>query len=302
VSLTPWRWSLKAGSFFPPVSLENDAIGWTSPWTVTPSAINSWVGEELRATGAEFRLERRAPQAGWELAAGLFGYNDPAGELLAARGWSLSDFTAGAGRQLREPDVYAADEGATPPLRYRPFVELDHRPGWYAEAAWHDDAFGSLRLLRYDNRADASRSSTYDGHTTFAWRTQFWSFGARTQWGGVELLAQAMDGRTLIHPVPAFVGESDFHAGYLLAGWTRGAWRPALRVDFFSLRQIPAGPLPLSEHGHALTAALNWRPQAWLRLSAEAVHVDSWRLQRRLEGEAPRRAETQVLLNARLLF
>jgi len=45
VSTTPLRWSVKVGEFFMPVSLENDAIGWTSPWTLTPSAINSWLGE-----------------------------------------------------------------------------------------------------------------------------------------------------------------------------------------------------------------------------------------------------------------
>jgi len=44
VSTTAWRWSAKAGAFFPPVSLENTEIGWTSPWTLTPSAINTWVG------------------------------------------------------------------------------------------------------------------------------------------------------------------------------------------------------------------------------------------------------------------
>ena len=36
VSTNAWRWSLKAGAFLPPISLENDAIGWTSPWTLTP--------------------------------------------------------------------------------------------------------------------------------------------------------------------------------------------------------------------------------------------------------------------------
>src|SRR5690606_35932459 len=76
VSTTPWRWSLKAGVFFPPVSLENDNIGWTSRWTLTPSAINSWVGEELRATGLEFELEHRAMAGDWHAVAALFGRND----------------------------------------------------------------------------------------------------------------------------------------------------------------------------------------------------------------------------------
>src|SRR5262249_5141994 len=47
VSTSRWRWSIKAGEFFAPVSLENEGIGWTSLWTLTPSAIDSWVGDEL---------------------------------------------------------------------------------------------------------------------------------------------------------------------------------------------------------------------------------------------------------------
>ena len=30
VSTTPWRFSLRGGVFFPPVSLENDGVGWTA--------------------------------------------------------------------------------------------------------------------------------------------------------------------------------------------------------------------------------------------------------------------------------
>ncbi|HET6907428.1 MAG TPA: hypothetical protein VFH52_10810, partial [Rhodanobacteraceae bacterium] len=88
-SITPWRWSVKAGAFFAPISLENEGVGWTSLWTLTPSAINSWVGEELRTVGGEFSIEHRGSstfQAGFA----IFGRNDPAGELLATRGWSLS--------------------------------------------------------------------------------------------------------------------------------------------------------------------------------------------------------------------
>ena len=33
-------WSVKAGAFFPTISLENDDLGWASPYTLTPSAIN----------------------------------------------------------------------------------------------------------------------------------------------------------------------------------------------------------------------------------------------------------------------
>ena len=48
-----FSWSVKTGAFFPTISLENDDLGWASPYTLTPSAINSWIGEELRTIGSE---------------------------------------------------------------------------------------------------------------------------------------------------------------------------------------------------------------------------------------------------------
>ena len=53
-------WSVKAGAFFPTISLENDDLGWTSPYTLTPSAINSWIGDELRTIGSEATLRWRS--------------------------------------------------------------------------------------------------------------------------------------------------------------------------------------------------------------------------------------------------
>src|SRR6185437_6111030 len=57
-------WSAKAGAFFPTISLENDDLGWTSPYTLTPSAINSWIGEELRTIGSEGTLRWKSEKAG----------------------------------------------------------------------------------------------------------------------------------------------------------------------------------------------------------------------------------------------
>ena len=301
-SITPWRWSLKAGAFFAPISLENEGIGWTSLWTLTPSAINSWVVEELRTVGGEFSIEHRGSntfQAGFA----VFGSNDPAGELLATRGWSLSDLTSGLHASLREPDVYAPVARASVPVEYRPFDEIDHRPGWYADASWESPAYGKFVILHYDNRADPERYERYEDRKVFAWRTRFWSFGARTRVGDVTLIAQAMDGDTAFEPSPELYLDTHFRSGFLLAGWERGAWRPALRLDFFSLRQTPSSLAdPLSEHGNALTAALNWRPNDRLRITGEWLWVDSTRDQRALEGLAPRQIDRQVQVSARVYF
>ena len=302
VSTSAWRWSLKAGEFFPPISLENDAVGWTSPWTLSSSAINTWIGEELRALGAEFRLEHRGESSTLEAGAALFAANDPVGEILFARGWSLGDLVAGIGSRLREPDVYAELIGVTPPRRYNPFIEIDDRVGFYGDLTWRSQEFGRATLLYYDNRADPSAYHEFDhGDELFAWRTHFTSLGMQTGIGNLVLIGQAMQGTTEIAPT-GFRGEAHFSAAYVLAGWNVGAWRPALRLDAFTTREDPAFPPALSEHGNAITLALNWRPLDWLRITGEVLRVDSTRDQRLALGLAPHQIDTQVQFNARVLF
>jgi hypothetical protein len=302
-STTPWRWSLKLGAFFPPVSLENDDIGWTSPWTLTPSAMNSWVGEELRATGAEFALEHRSDAATWRGMAAVFGRNDPAGDLLASRGWALGDTTSALGAELREPDAYAAQARTDVPVVFRPFAEIDHRVGWYAGLSRESAGGGLLSVLRYDNRGDPTAWEWQGDRRVFAWHTRFWSMGARGRAGDVQWLVQAMDGGTAFEPRPGLLLDTRLSTGYVLLAWGDGEWQPALRFDLFRLRQLPdSRPNPLSEHGNAATAALNWRPRAGLRITGELLRIDSVRAQRTLEGLAPRQAELQLQLAVRTSF
>jgi len=302
VSTSAWRWTLKAGEFFAPVSLENDGIGWTSPWTLTPSAIDSWVGEELRTFGGELRVEHRGDHDSIEGGLALFGANDPAGEIIASRGWSFDDIVSGVGSRLREADAYANLLGVTAPRRYEPFLEIDHRIGAYGNISWRSDEYGRATLLYYDNRADPSAYRPFDhGDELYAWRTRFVSAGAQTQLDRWTLIAQAMTGSTEIAP-PGFRSITHFSAGYALAGFDLGQWRPVLRIDLFTTRADPASDAGLAEHGHALTAALNWRPLDWLRLTGEALRVDSWRQQRLAAGLAPRQIDNQLLVNARVLF
>lgn len=303
VSTTPWRWSSKVGMFFPPISLENDGIGWTSTWTLTPSAINTWVGEELRTFGVEGRLEHRGARGTLTASAAAFVKNDPAGELLATRGWALDDMVSGLDGSVREPDVLAPLVERSPPVRYRPFFEMDHSIGGYAALDWQTPAQGRATLLFYDNRADPTVEVDYAGRELYAWHTRFWHAGGRHRIGEVVLLAQVMRGSTVFEPAPGFQLDTRFAAGYLLAGWDLGRWQPAVRVDLFQTRQLPPGlPAPAEEHGSALTLALNWRPQSRLRISGELLRVDSTRDQRRLAGLDPRQRELQVQASVRWFY
>lgn len=299
VSTGNWRWSVRAGAFFPPVSLENEDIGWTSPWTLTPSAIDSWVGDELRIIGGEATAEWRDGVDDVRLAAALYGVNDPAGVQLAHRGWVFDDQPAGLFSDFRVTDVNARQAHEPLSTFNEIFHEIDGRPGWYGNLSWSRVGLGQVQLLRYDNAVD---TATKDAGQ-LPWHTAFWSLGAGTEFGDVTVLAQGVSGSTTVQPVPFALTTVDFQSAYVLVGWDRGDWRFALRLDQFGTQEQHAGPaLDLSEHGWSPTAAAVWKPLDWLRLTAEALVVDSWRVERLEEGLSPRAIETQLQLGARVFF
>jgi hypothetical protein len=302
VSTTRWRWTVKGGAFFAPVSLENENIGWTSPWTLTPSAINSWAGDELRTLGTEGMLEWRGDVDHIEATAAVFGWNQPAGVAIADRGWTFSGSPLGLFDHIRLPADAAESSTGAPPVGSRlysnEFRQLDGTPGWYAGLAWERPDLGRLQLLRYDNMADPS---AHDGE--FAWRTKFWSLGYSTDIGEFVVLAQAMTGSTEIVPSPATTSTTDFYAAYVLLGWERLDWRYAVRFDQFGTAERRADPgIRASEHGMALTAAITWTPVKHVRIIAEVLGVDSWRVQRVLDGKNPHAVETQTQLAVRVSF
>ena len=130
----------------PPISLENTEIGWTSYWTLTPSAINSWVGDELRTIGSEAKLEWRSDMRTLSVTGAAFGFNDPAGVMIADRGWALDDRPTGLLEHSREPDAIAISFGEPIPYQAHLFAEIDHRVGWYAQAAWDEQVWAASKF------------------------------------------------------------------------------------------------------------------------------------------------------------
>jgi hypothetical protein len=297
VSTTPWRWNFKAGAFFPPISLENTQVGWTSPWTLTPSAINSWVGDELRTIGTSAGVEYRMSNATVSLDAAMFGWNDPAGVVLAFRGWSFDDRPSGIQEHLRLPDALAADWHIPRPWRTPLFKEIDEQPGWYADGAWEQRGLGRVQIMRYDN--NAALNAKRDGKAT--WRTQFWSGGYSNQLGRFTFLAQGMTGETAVAPTPATFNKADFDAAYGLIGWQQGAWRLAARYDWFKGGDARVDPY-YKEYGNAYTFAANWEPEDWLRLSAEVLNVIGYRDFREDAGLEPHYNEDQFQLGLRIYY
>ncbi len=298
VSTTPWRWSIKAGAFFAPFSLENTEIGWAPYWTLTPSAINSWFGEEFRTIGAESSMEWR-DEAGTLVATGaLFALNQPAGVMIARRGWALNDSVTGLFQELRDPDATLILRHETPPDTTPIFDQYDGHVGWYAGASWRDADGWRLDAYRYDNEADPSAHS--DDY--FGWRTKFWSFGGSAQWNEFTLLAQGVIGDTLVIPSAHFRSATDYDSAFVLLGWERDDWRLALRAeDFHTRSHSNSGPSPAtSETGTALTASAGWLPVDWLKITGEVIQLSSRRQERTISALSPTQDQTQFELSFRV--
>ncbi|HEX2593274.1 MAG TPA: hypothetical protein VHL34_17360 [Rhizomicrobium sp.] len=300
VSTSPWRWSVQAGAFFPPISLENDQLGWQPFWTITPSAINSWIGAEIRIVGAQGSLEWRRDEATLAINGALFGFNDPMGVVIANRGWNFDDRALGLFDKYRLPDSLSAIFGAPPPFQADVFQEIDSRPGWYLDVSYEPKGSG-FEVMTYDNNADPTKPGT----NIFAWHTKFWDIGAYHQVGDLfTLMGQAMSGSTEVVPNPAFFTKTDFRAAYLLAGVDMDEWWFAARADVFDTRTRNSfGPSPLlSEVGRAGTLAANYAPEPWVRLSSEYLIINSTRGQRVLDGDPAHLTEHQLQFSVRIFF
>jgi hypothetical protein len=291
-STSQWRWSVKAGAFFAPFSLENTEIGWSSYWALTPSTINSWFGDELRTIGSEGRLEWRAGVGTLTVLGAVYGLNDSAGVIMADRGWAMDDRPTGLYDQLRDPDESVLLVGGTPPDDRPVFTHFDSRLGWYAGASWNDTDQWRAEIFRYDN--DQNASAHADDY--FAWHTSFWDAGLSKKFGDFTALAQGVSGETIITPAPGFSSVTKFNSAYALLGWEQGDWRFAARAEAFDTIGF------LGEHGHAFTVAASWLPKDWLRITAELISLDSTRSERALEGIDPSQTENLAQLSARIYF
>jgi opacity protein-like surface antigen len=276
-----YRFRLKAGAFHAPISLENRAAGWESPYTLSYSAINTWLGEELRTIGVEGQLDWLGTRTGHgfdlALTGGLFGWNDPAGIVIANRGFALDD---------RQTTLFGRVGSASV------FHEIDDRAGYYAgiEARYFDRVV--VRALHYDNRADPE---AFDRVTsTNAWNTHFNSVGLRAESAdGWTVIAQYLDGDTYSEQHDEYLG-GPFRARFALVSRQMGNHRLSIRYDSFAVYSESTDGAG-SQQGHAWTAAYVFEPNAHWRFTLEWLRVTSDTANRALELGLPRLAtETQV--------
>ena len=315
VPTSDWKTRLKVGAFFPASSLEIDyeSLGWTPRRTVSSAAINSWLGEELRTLGAEVTLTHKGRSSGsphsYGVSAAVFGGNDPAGSLLAWRGWSVSDRITGLTEPLLLADLPAyrqGDPSAPLPVQdrsLRAFKEIDGRPGFYVGAHYAYAQTLEVAAMHYDNRADplVVKGGQY------SWNTRFDHVSVRLRPAGQwELAAQALRGETIMGPDAV---RLTFQAGYLSATHPWAGGDLTLRLDHFRTDEndiLPGDPNGEVGRSLAMAYAVPLKsvvpPTGQFTLVTELLLLESDRPARSQIGQAARQTEQSWTTSLRWQF
>lgn len=273
------RMRARAGFFYPRMSAESVDIGWLSVYSYTPSAINSWIGEELRVAGVEGSLyspgSARRSYWSWELNAALYGDNDPLGSLIAWRGFALHDRQSLHHDRVQfapYPSVVES-ESIRGPAWVEPFHEIDNRVGGYVGFHLrHRDGF-DLRAYYYDNNGNPN---DLNSQRLYAWDTHFSSIALSYDVArNTRLLAQWIDGRTEMGPA---LVVANFESYYFMLSHRRGSDRFSVRFDYWDVNEDDSDGFPEDVNdsdGTALTVA--WRHdlnKRW-QVGIEYVHTQN---------------------------
>ena len=166
--------------------------------SITPSAINSWIGEEVRPLALEGSVETRLGEHKLTATAAVFAANDTAGTLLTFRGWALHDRRTLAFNRQPLPPFEADDEGYQAHFTH-PLLDVADgfasRPGFYVKLAWKPPVPVAVELFHFDNRANPE---AVNEDIEWGWHTHFTNLGIQAEAAGTVLRAQAM--RTTSRP------------------------------------------------------------------------------------------------------
>jgi hypothetical protein len=295
------RFGARAGIFYPPVSLEHVDAGWSTRYTITPSAINSWIGEEVKVAGGEASAWREIGGHELGLTLGAFGRNDLSGTILSWRGWAMHDVKAGWDTAWRLPDGARSNLAVFAPWQApttEPSRELDGRIGFYGRADWRAPEILSVNVEHYDNAGNLGVGEK----SQFAWETRFTNLGLTLDVSPETIVvAQAMMGETLwgrFHPWRVDMG---FSSAFVLANHEAGPNIFTARAEWFETRdRTYVVEDDNNEDGWALTFAYGREIAERQRLMFEAMQIDSDRPSRAYGGVAPEQEQTVLQASWRI--
>jgi hypothetical protein len=294
-----YRTKARAGLMYPKVSMTNVLNGWASPYTLTYSAINAWLGEELRHEGVEFSVTRLGRFSGddgdLEIAVAVFRANDPAGAVLSWHGWTASDRQTLRHEDLALPNSHI---GFVPDAS-EAFLELDDRLGYHVNFQWTLHGRGKLLAGYYDNRGDPRVVEDLQ----WAWRTRFYHIGVKWRLtDDYELIAQALLGDTLMQNRSGTTDlvNNDYDSAFVMLSKKSGSHRISGRLETFAVTDNDAIAVDNNEEdGKSVTLNYTYRFEKNWFAHTEFNWVDSDRPSRTGLDHPQRLIERQLLLGLR---
>ncbi len=293
------QWRVRAGQFFLGTSRENTDPLWTSRYAQTFSALNTWIGEEVRPVGVDVQW---TPGFYGSVGATAFRNNDTMGALLAWRGWSVGNRLTVYDEVLPLPPLttlrtHFSDQRADGTVPFN--RDLDGRTGWSVRGRVQLPERANLQLAHVDNNGDRLE---YRGE--YSWRTKFDVLSAEAGTSSpFNVLAEYMWGKTGMGVQPVLV-DADFNAGYLLLSYKQGANRFSFRFDRFATSDRDHSPLVETNTEHGRAWAIVWLRELspHLRLSAEFLQITGDRIAARESGFDPNLDARTLTLEARYAF
>lgn len=249
-------WGVQAGLMSAPFSLEHIGPAWSPEYSLSASALNSWLWEEITVAGVEGEWRRDAetgPRVGVVVGAG-YG-PDQLGRLLALRGWTMGDGLSGLNSDLPLPN------GA----RTEIFDERDDRPAAYTLITLSDPGErGALKLGYFDNRGDQD--------TQGVWHTRLATAGATIHpLPNIDFVVQYLRGKALVRDT---TNDSSLRAFYALLSHRRKGHRVSVRYDDFRVNDLDGGN-STRETGDGVTVGYAYEWGLRQRVAVEYTWLDS---------------------------
>ncbi len=263
-------WGVQGGVMNVPFSLENTGPAWSPEYTISASALDSWLWEDINLAAAEaewWHTTQGGLRLGALLGAGYGG--DQIGKLLALRGWVIGDTISGINGNLALPDRAG---------RTDTFNERDHRPALYSWLSLGDEErTAALKFGTIDSRGDESKSGV--------WHTRLNIVGLVLHVNPrIDAVAQFLDGVARVQAPP---NDSAVSAYYVLLSHHYRQHRVSLRYDSFRVHDLDGGPVSTSERGHAWTLSYVIQVGLRNRIALEHIWMDSRREANGLANPTP---------------
>ena len=303
-----FRYQFRGGFMYPKISLENNATGWSSPYTLSYSTMNSWIGEEVRHLGLEASVTKlgkfsESPHD-FSLTASIFNSNDTSGTMLSWHGWTQSSRQSFWNELIDIPFVPAFAPGQplqTQSLRSDPFREIDSNIGYHIAGQWKWHKKMQLSAGYYDNKGGVD--VVEDGQ--YVWITKFSHLGLKSNLAdGWSVIFQYMTGDTRMSVADDFdVVAVNFDNSFILVTKKSQQHRYSVRIEKFSIDDVDTLAVDNNdENGNAMTLNYTYQMNKNLFINVEYNWIDSERPSRVYQSLDVDAVEKQTQIGLRYYF